>query len=280
MYIQIFFVCAAKFIFARCMRKEIEWHGAYQDLIREVGAPNLLLTDNAQTETGKKWTKTSRDNATRQVKTVPHNQNQNNVERKIQDVKRRTILTLVRYALAPLVFWCYCMYFIIDCLNHSAQKELEYRTAMEKMLGHTTPDISMFRFPFWCPVWYFEPTANYPKSNFLPCRMVRIAWDHGDAFSYKIWTTPDDDWTEGVELIRNVVKSRLITDVEPRADYDESSISFSKGKTKRTQKKGEQKQQSKKRIKATGEQEQEEEPTQENASSLSPKSLPRPTLRI
>jgi hypothetical protein len=30
----------------------------------EVGAPNILLTNNAQTETGKKWTKTGRDNAT------------------------------------------------------------------------------------------------------------------------------------------------------------------------------------------------------------------------
>jgi hypothetical protein len=30
----------------------------------EVGAPNILLADNAQTETGKKWTKTGRDNAT------------------------------------------------------------------------------------------------------------------------------------------------------------------------------------------------------------------------
>jgi hypothetical protein len=113
--------------------------GAYQDLIREVGAPKTLLTDNAQTETGKKWTKTSRDNATRQIKTVPHNQNQNNVERKIQDVKRHTIMTLC-YALAPLALWCYYTGFIVDCLNHTAQKELDYRTAMEKMLAHT-PDI-------------------------------------------------------------------------------------------------------------------------------------------
>ena len=83
---------------------------------------------------------------------------------------------------------------------------------MEKMFGHT-PDISsMFRFPFWCALWYFEPTAKYPKSNFLPGRMVGIAWDHGDAFlSYKIWTTPDGDWTKGVELIRNVVKTRLVS---------------------------------------------------------------------
>jgi hypothetical protein len=149
-----------------------------------VGAPNTLLTENAQTETGKKWTKMSQDNATRQIKTVPHNQNQNNVERKIQDVKRRTIMTLC-YALAPLVFWCYCMCFIVDCLNHTAKKELDYRTAMKKMFGHT-PDISMFRFHFWETVWYYKPTAKYPKNNFLLGRFVGIAWEHGDAFTYKI----------------------------------------------------------------------------------------------
>jgi hypothetical protein len=101
--IQIFFVCLHRFIFVRGMQKESESHGAYQDMIREVGAPNTLLTDNAQTQIGKKWTKTSRDNATRQIKTVPHNQNQNNAEQKIQDVKQRTIMNL-RYSMAPLVF--------------------------------------------------------------------------------------------------------------------------------------------------------------------------------
>ncbi len=57
------------------------------------------------------------------------------------------------------------MTFVVDCLNHTAQKELDYRTAMEKMYGNT-PDISMFRFRFWETVWYFEPTAKYPASNF------------------------------------------------------------------------------------------------------------------
>jgi hypothetical protein len=32
--------------------------------VREVGKPNILLTDNAQLQVGKKWMKTSWDNAT------------------------------------------------------------------------------------------------------------------------------------------------------------------------------------------------------------------------
>jgi hypothetical protein len=81
------------------------------------------------------------------------------------------------------------MTFVVDCLNHTAQKELDYRTAMEKMYGNK-PDISMFQFRFWETVWYFKPTAKFPASNFIPGRFVGIAWDCGDSFTYKIWTTP------------------------------------------------------------------------------------------
>jgi hypothetical protein len=82
------------------------------------------------------------------------------------------------------------MTFVVDCLNHTAQKELDYRTVMEKMYGNT-PNMSI-RFCFWEPVWYFKPAAKYPAANFLQGRFVRIAWDCGDSFTYKIWTTPND----------------------------------------------------------------------------------------
>jgi hypothetical protein len=160
-----------------------------------VGAPNILLTDNAQTQIGKKWTGTSQNNATKQINSAPHNQNQNQAERKIRNVKRRVMLTL-RYSCAPIAFWCFCLHFIVDCLNHTATKKLHWRTPKERHDGHT-PDISMFRFRFWEPVWYYEPTAKYPAPNFLPGRFVGIAWDHGDALTYMIWTTPENVWEDG-----------------------------------------------------------------------------------
>jgi hypothetical protein len=175
------FVCLHRYLFVRGVLKESESHGAYQDMVRDVGAPHILLTDIAQTQIGAKWTKMSHNNVTQQIRTEPHNQKQNNTERKIQDIKRRLIMTLL-YTMAPLMFWCYCMYFVVDCLNHTAQKELDYQTAPEKMSGQT-PDISMFRLYFWETVWYYEPTAKYSKSNFLPGRFVGLAWEHGDAFT-------------------------------------------------------------------------------------------------
>jgi hypothetical protein len=91
----------------------------------------------------------------------------------------------------------------------------------------------MFRFRFWEPVWYYELTAKYPAPNFLPRRFVGIAWDHGDAFTYEIWTTPDNVWEDGTKLIRNVVKSRQIEDADPKFDYNDKDLDFTKKETKR-----------------------------------------------
>ena len=117
------------------------------------------------------------------------------------------------YANAPLVFWCYCLLFVIDCLNFSAKKDIDWRTPYERMFG-MTPDISMFRFGFSQPVWYYEPTAKFREPNFLPGRFVGIAWDHGDAFTYRIWTSPKGDWQRGRELIRNIVAPCVETETE------------------------------------------------------------------
>ena len=171
--VQIFFCHMAHYIFVKCMRRESHSHGAYQDFVRNVGIPNTLLTDNAQTQVGKKWTETSRKNRTKSITSAPHNQNQNQSERKIQDLKHKTD-TLLRLVDAPLVFWCYALEFIVDCYQHSACPQLDWRTPMEKMWG-CTPDISMFRFRFWQPIWYYEPTAKFPKPNLLPGRFMGIA---------------------------------------------------------------------------------------------------------
>ena len=92
--VQLFVCLLSDFLYVKCLRRESHSHSAYQDFICEVGAPNTLLTDNSQTQTGDLWRATSRKNATRQTHSVPHNQNQNTAERKVQDAKHRTSLTL------------------------------------------------------------------------------------------------------------------------------------------------------------------------------------------
>jgi hypothetical protein len=61
MSVQIFFCVLKKFLYVKGTRRELHSHGMYQEFVRDVGAPNKLLRDNSQTQTGKKWTKTSRE---------------------------------------------------------------------------------------------------------------------------------------------------------------------------------------------------------------------------
>ena len=41
------------YLFVRCMLRESQSHGAYQDSIREVGASEVVVTDNSKTQIGK-----------------------------------------------------------------------------------------------------------------------------------------------------------------------------------------------------------------------------------
>ncbi len=200
--LQVFCHVPSDFIFVRCMQRESSSHGAYQDYIREVGASDLIVTDNSQTQTGKKWEETSRKVMTKQRKFVPMNQNESKVERRIQDVKHKTTLVLQR-SMAPLEFWCYGLIFVVDCLNHLAKKSLDWKTSSEVLNGETA-DISAFRFKFWQPVKFYDP-KGFPGSRWVMARFLGIAWDSGDAFTFKIWSEPDGDWKKGREYTRNVV---------------------------------------------------------------------------
>ena len=88
----------------RCLQRESQSHAAYQDFIREVGAPSILCADISKTQTGKKWTTTSRKHHVQQRNTVPHNQNQNFAERCIQDIKHKTMQVLFNTN-APVQMW-------------------------------------------------------------------------------------------------------------------------------------------------------------------------------
>ena len=218
--VQFFVHVPSDFIFIRCMQRESHSHGAYQDFIREIGAPEMIVTDNSKTQTGSKWEATSRSIITKQRKFSPHNQNQNQnkAERRIQDAKHKTVQVMER-TFAPISFWCYALIYIIDCLNHIAKQSLNWRTSYE-LLNGDTPDISSFRFSFWQEIEYFEPTARFPEARWKHGRFLGIAWDSGDAFTFKVWTEKDGDWSKGRELTRNVVRARKITSTKSSTRND------------------------------------------------------------
>ena len=221
--VQFFVHVKSDFVFGRCMQRESHSHGAYQDFIREVGAPQMIVTDNSKTQTGKLWQATSRKIMTKQNTFAPHNQNQNKAERRIQDAKHKT-MTVLYHAGAPLIFWCYALMHVIDCMNHIAKKSLGWRTSYEIMNGDT-PDISAFRFTFWQQIEYFDPTARFPDSQWKEGRFLGIAWNSGDQFTFKIWTEENGNWKQGRELIRNIVRPRRrrreSNEIATKDDYSE-----------------------------------------------------------
>ena len=70
--IQLFVHLLFQFLWIENLQHKKDNHEAYQYYIREVGTPNILLTDNAKNQVGKKWTETSRNNNTKQIQSPPY----------------------------------------------------------------------------------------------------------------------------------------------------------------------------------------------------------------
>ena len=73
-----------------------------------------------------------------------------------------------------------------------------------------------------------NPQQNYLAPNFLPARHLGIASEHGEYFTYKVWTLPDDKWENGRELVRDIVTMRQHTNTSPRIDYTDEALTMSK----------------------------------------------------
>ena len=258
--IQLFVHIASQFLYGAPLRRESESHGAYQDFNRDVGLANELLTDNAQTQTGKKWTATSRKNMTKQTTSAPHSQHQNPAERKVRDVKGRATFVMFRGG-APLPFWCYAVMFVIACWNVTARRKLDWQCPQTLLDGHTT-DISHFRYPFFADLWYYEPTRKFPEDPWLPCKFIGFADKCGDKFTYKIWTMPkgDDNFTAGRELTRPIVLPRHKGQKAPcpvtllESDYSELTFESARQRKKyRTKQNGKSKTVRQRKGKLSGE---------------------------
>ena len=69
----------------------------------------------------------------------------------------------------PVANWC--ALYMCQVNNHVARKLLGWKTPIEISTGNT-PDISQFRFHFYEPLWYFDPSMKTPKSNLLKATIL------------------------------------------------------------------------------------------------------------
>ena len=179
---------------------------ALQDYTRTCGAPSILKTDNAQSELGETWTTHCREQCIGNETTEPHHPWQNPAEKRIGYLSTM-VRNVLRTFKAPLTKHDWAQKYCCDVHNVLANRQLKWRTPLEVNEGHT-PDISMFRFHFWEPIWYFDPKTKQPQNNLRKGRWLGIAKSSGDAMTYYIETEKEKGQGRNVVLIRSVIRSR------------------------------------------------------------------------
>eukprot|EP00957_Ditylum_brightwellii_P129636 9889195-Ditylum_brightwellii.AAC.1 len=111
------------------MKTENEGPDAFEDFIRDNGAPYALRSDNAKIQIGVSFRKILCKYNIRSKNTKPHHPQQNPAERCIQDVKRMYTKIMDR-AGAPAFSWFFCMLYVVMLLNFTALESLA------EQLGH------------------------------------------------------------------------------------------------------------------------------------------------
>ena len=175
-------------------------HTALAQFIRDHGIPGELITDGDKAENfSKKWIKLCTKHQIRQTCSEAYKQNQNYVERFVQEAKQA--VTRIRQATGQddnahiFDMWSH----ISDVDNHMSRKSLKWRTPLEVFTGET-PDLSIFRFKWFDPVFYREWTAESGSIKLLPGRFLGISWNVGDSLCMKVLVSKGRK--------RNVVLSR------------------------------------------------------------------------
>ena len=186
-----------------------------QDFIRKWGAPDALLSDNAQEQTSRTVKRILREYGIMAMYTEPHHPNQNPAERRIQDVKKMSNVIMDRTD-SPADLWYLSVEYSAYLLNHLANETLDWKTPIEVATGET-PDISnLLQFHWYQKVYYYDPKSSYPGPKEKLGHFVGIAENVGDTLTYKILTS---DTREVIH--RSVVRAVESEDKNLRADKTE-----------------------------------------------------------
>ena len=70
---------------------------------------------------------------------------------------------------------------MVDCLNHTVKKTLVWKNSVEILNGDMA-DISEFRYIFWKPIEYYNPSTSFTYWRGKNYRFLNIFWDTGNQF--------------------------------------------------------------------------------------------------
>jgi hypothetical protein len=169
------------------LRKESQNLQALQDHCRTNGIPAILRSDNAQSETGSKWTAFLRDLCIETQTTVPHNPQMNPAERNIGDLGSMVRICHKEFSI-PFEHHHWTQKWCCDVHNIASSRKLNYLSPDAIQDGYL-PDISPFRFyVWWEPIWHYDQNTKAPLSKWKKGRWMGFAHTSGDRMTYWIRT--------------------------------------------------------------------------------------------
>ena len=94
-------------LYGQGVKSDAEMSSTFQDYLRDVGIPTALMTDGARAETGFDVTNICRHHGIQQFRSEPDYQNQNFIERYVQEVKS-IVIALMNTMNTPPEYWLLC----------------------------------------------------------------------------------------------------------------------------------------------------------------------------
>lgn len=183
------------------MKSDAQFVNTLEDIIRERGAPQRLLSDSAITLRSARVKEILRALYIGQWTSEPHRQNQNVMERRYQTAKRLTNLLLDRTG-APPSCWLLCLQYVCNVLNCTASPSLGWKIPLSILLGVTVDVSPLLRFYWFQPVFYAIDDAGFPSdSKEALGRFVGISTNCGHTMTFKVLT----DDTNRV-IVRSLVR--------------------------------------------------------------------------
>lgn len=187
--LQIFVGRESKFTRGYPMRSESEVSRAFENLIRDTGAPIGLFSDNAKAQIGESVSNLQRMYCIQDAQSEPHHQHQNFAERQIQDLKKVTNNIMDRTG-TPAKFWLLAALYVIMLLNCMSCGD-QGLPPTQAALGRVV-DISAFlNYHWWQDVYYSvnDDSASFPSTTSEKLgKWVGVAEKQGDALTYLVLT--------------------------------------------------------------------------------------------
>jgi hypothetical protein len=168
------------------MKTDGQFVNTLQDNIRERGAPTRLISDRAQSEISNKVKDILRALIIGAWQSKPHQQHQNQAERKYQNVKRMAN-TLIDRTGSPGYTWLLALMYVCFVLNNTASALLNDQTPTTILTGSTLDCSPLLRFHWWEEVYFKLDDSDFPsESPDLKGHFVGISEHVGHAMTFKI----------------------------------------------------------------------------------------------